>query len=72
MTTRFCDTTKSFACPYCREEGHLFYAALPASQLHYTDEDGVQHVDHFGPQRDYKCRNCDHEWLQDKDAPHDT
>ncbi len=37
--------------------GRLSYTDVPSSLRTYTREDG-NYSDHFGPSRDYECRNC--------------
>ena len=61
MTERFTDNTGT-SCPHCQSADRISYAVIPKSQLHFT-QDGEDHTHHFGPQRDYICRNCDTEWL---------
>ncbi|WP_143599432.1 hypothetical protein [Stenotrophomonas maltophilia] len=44
-------------CPDCGLGGRLSYTDVPSSLRTYTREDG-NYSDHFGPSRDYECRNC--------------
>lgn len=44
-------------CPDCGSTGHLDFTEVPASVRTYVTEEGEYH-DHFGPSRDYECRNC--------------
>ena len=62
------DDERKICCPYCREEDGLHFAVIPENgRLTYTydDEDGVatETTDHLGEVRDYKCLNCDMEFL---------
>lgn len=61
MTRSYKDSTGT-CCPHCQSTDHISYTVIPASQLSFVlDEE--QHTYHYGPQRDYMCRNCDCEWL---------
>jgi DNA-directed RNA polymerase subunit RPC12/RpoP len=70
MSERFTDSTGT-SCPYCQSKDRLSYVVIPKSQLHFT-QDGEEHVQYFGPLRDYICRNCDSEWLMPVDMLEDT
>ena len=62
------DSSGEFQCPYCGSVDSLEYTEIPSSVRTY--EIGyVEHVDHFGPSRDYRCRNCGHEWNQAEAQP---
>lgn len=54
------------ACPDCHST-NIVYVRIPKSVRINRDEeeeDTTNH-DHFGPTRDYTCRNCDTEWNMD-------
>lgn len=61
------DENSDYICPYCRSKHDLTYVEIPESLRTYT-QGGVEYTDHFGPSRDYTCRNCDHEWNQSEAA----
>ena len=53
-------------CPDCQSTD-ISYTRIPNAKREFEIKGGIgepdeQHVDYFGPQRDYKCRNCDCEW----------
>lgn len=48
-------------CPCCEERSGLDYVPIPDS-VRTHGADGEVHSHHFGPTRDYKCRNCDCEF----------
>lgn len=58
-STNFSDLSRS--CPDCSSIGGLTYVEIPASRRVYAIGDET-FSDHFGPSRDYKCRNCDAEF----------
>jgi hypothetical protein len=51
-------------CPHCTSTDCATFVDLPKWQMHWTDEDDVAHVDYMPPSRDYKCHNCDGEWIR--------
>lgn len=52
-------------CPVCHGTDRLRYTIIPPSRLIFESADGTENVHHFGEQRDYKCADCDNEWLMD-------
>jgi len=55
------------SCPACGSNDRLHYKVVPDSRLNYTSRDGSDTTEHFGPIRDYTCRNCDFKFLVEED-----
>lgn len=48
-------------CPNCGAS-KARYVEIPEHRRTWV-QDGVEHVEHWGPVRDYKCDDCDSEWV---------
>lgn len=44
-------------CPDCESTGCLDFTDVPPCVRTYVKDD-AEYNDHFGPSRDYECRNC--------------
>ena len=54
-------------CPCCRYAGNLSFTQIPESRRVWTDSNGTEVTEFFGPLRDYTCRNCDAEFTMEAD-----
>ena len=59
MSEQYRDTERR--CPVC-QSNVMFYTVIPEHRREWVADDG-KHVDFWPVSRDYKCRDCDTEFV---------
>lgn len=56
----------TICCPLCSSEDRLTFTSVPEHRREYV-VDGESHTDHMPAMRDYRCLNCDAQWIMPED-----